>query len=208
MNIEARLSAAAQGARTATSVLRVDAPVRPMIAPLIATVFVLVLIVGGIWIALTPRATSLDAASVPPSPDLPVSAWSYEAWAGGGAELADFAGRPVVLNFWASWCLSCPREMRDALQPLSVELDGEVAFVGLNYQDTRGAAEDLVARTGAAYVLGVDPGGVFFDELGGIGLPFTVFLDESGEVVDLVHGEVDRALIESRLGELFGVFAT
>ncbi len=63
---------------------------------------------------------------------------------GSTATLADYEGRPVVVNFWASWCPSCIAEMSAALKPAQEQFGDRVAFLGLNLQDERGEALRLV----------------------------------------------------------------
>lgn len=97
--------------------------------------------------------------------------------------LADFAGTPLVINFWASWCPACVAEMPDFEQVHS-QLGEEVAFLGLAMQETdQAAAENLIAQTGVTYALGEDPDGSIFAQFGGIAMPTTVLIDGQGAVV-------------------------
>jgi cytochrome c biogenesis protein CcmG, thiol:disulfide interchange protein DsbE len=108
---------------------------------------------------------------------------SFEYFDGTEGTLADFSGRPLVVNFWASWCPACVAEMPD-FEEIHARLGDEVAFLGLNMQETSEAdARDLVERTGVSYPLGLDPDGAIFTRFGGIAMPTTVFLDERGVVI-------------------------
>lgn len=113
----------------------------------------------------------------------------YRTVGGAEANLADFAGTPVVVNFWASWCPACVAEMPD-FEQVHRELGDQVVFLGLNMQETdpEGAAE-LVNQTGVTYDLGVDPDGAIFNRFGGIAMPTTVFIGADGTVVR-THGGV------------------
>lgn len=109
---------------------------------------------------------------------------------GTAANLSDFAGTPVVVNFWASWCPACVAEMPD-FEQVHAALGDEVVFLGLNMQETDpAAAASLVAATGVSYQLGVDPDGSIFNRFGGIAMPTTVFIDEDGEVVTTHAGAI------------------
>ncbi|HSJ36532.1 MAG TPA: TlpA disulfide reductase family protein, partial [Acidimicrobiia bacterium] len=90
--------------------------------------------------------------------------------------LADFAGQPLVLNFWASWCPPCVAEMPD-LEEVHQRFHGEIAFLGMNMQDDLAAAERLVEETGVTYPLAQDPDGAVYRRFGGIAMPTTVLLD-------------------------------
>jgi cytochrome c biogenesis protein CcmG/thiol:disulfide interchange protein DsbE len=118
--------------------------------------------------------------------------------------LDDYEGTPVVVNFWASWCPSCVAEMPD-FERVHQQLRGRVAFVGVNQRDDRGAAEDLAAETGVSYRLAADPNGAVFDAFGGAGMPTTAFIDADGNVVDVVTGQLDGALLKSYIERSFGI---
>lgn len=108
---------------------------------------------------------------------------------GSTGSLADFRGRPLVVNFWASWCPPCAAEMPD-FERAHRELGDRVAFLGLDMQDfDREAALALAAQTGVSYPLAEDPQGEIFSRFGGIAMPTTVFIDSAGRTVR-VHGGV------------------
>lgn len=128
---------------------------------------------------------------------------TFEYFDGGTGTLADFAGRPVVLNFWASWCPACVAEMPD-FQAVHEELGDEVVFLGMDMQDvSRAAALSLVESTGVDYVLADDPTGEIFQAFGGFSMPTTVFINSSGEVVDTHNGTIFAADLTARINELF-----
>jgi cytochrome c biogenesis protein CcmG, thiol:disulfide interchange protein DsbE len=106
------------------------------------------------------------------------------------ANLSDFAGTAVVVNFWASWCPACVAEMPD-FEQVHAALGDKVVFLGLNMQETDpAAAASLVAATGVTYQLGVDPDGSIFNRFGGIAMPTTVFIGADGEVVKTHAGVI------------------
>ncbi|MGH7426883.1 MAG: TlpA family protein disulfide reductase [Candidatus Methylomirabilaceae bacterium] len=129
------------------------------------------------------------------------SGFAYTAWEGGSATTASFAGKPLVVNFWASWCTSCLAEI-----PRFVEVyerhRPEVQFLGLNLQDNPDSAERLAKELGITYVLGRDPQGEAFQAFGGIAMPTTVLIDANGGVVKRLDGEVTAEQLESALVRL------
>ncbi|KWT71088.1 DsbE family thiol:disulfide interchange protein [Hyphomicrobium sulfonivorans] len=95
------------------------------------------------------------------------------------AELAN--GKPVVVNFWASWCVPCAEE-----QPLLVKLQQRtgVALYGVNYKDDPVSARRFLGRFGNPFAaVGVDPNGRGAIEWGVYGMPETFVLNGKGEII-------------------------
>lgn len=130
---------------------------------------------------------SPDAVAADPAPTTPFLLFDDSP-----ATLADYQGRPLVLNFWASWCPSCVAEMSAAFKPAQEQLGEEVAFLGMNIQDERDRALRLVEETGVLFELAEDPLGQLYLDLGGIGMPFTVFIDPEGNIVEEHNGPLTK----------------
>lgn len=123
-------------------------------------------------------------------------------------KLAELRGHPVVVNQWASWCEPCRAEFpffRDAANAHAKD----VAFLGIDMQDDRGAAEDFLADLPVPYPSIDDPNAAAIGSLGGgIVSPTTVFIDEKGEIVevfqgsyvnrDQLEGDIERHLLDPR----------
>jgi cytochrome c biogenesis protein CcmG/thiol:disulfide interchange protein DsbE len=121
----------------------------------------------------------------------------------GPVSLSAYRGTPVVLNFWASWCSPCRRELR-AFEAVSEQTKGEVAFIGLDTRDdSRAAAARLLATTGARYPSGYDPAGQVASTYGLYGLPTTVFISSDGQLLARLTGEMSRAKLEATIARLF-----
>lgn len=120
--------------------------------------------------------------------------------------LAEYAGTPVVLNFWATWCPFCIAEMPD-FQKVSQDTLGDVAFLGVNIQDDPAAAAAMAEETGVTYRLTRDPQGAVYAAFGGIGMPTTVFVDADGMIRDVITGQMSENQLRSKLAEHFGVGA-
>ena len=119
----------------------------------------------------------------------------------GSASLADYSGRPLVLNFFASYCVPCAREM-PALQSVADELGDRVAVVGMNLVDEEDAARALVEQTGVTYDLGRDPDGALAQALGVVNLPTTVFASADHEVVEVHTGALTEDQLREKMTEL------
>ena len=105
----------------------------------------------------------------------------FELLDGGTATIGGFLDRPVVLNFFASWCTPCKAEM-PALEAIHHQRP-DIAFVGLAVNDTTTRAREIVADTGVTYATGVDPGSAIGNAYEILGMPTTLFIAADGEVV-------------------------
>jgi len=137
---------------------------------------------------------SEDGGSVAPEDSGAVFAVQLQSFEGEPFTLERYRGRPLVVNFFASWCGPCAREM-PAFARVHDELDGEVAFVGVNIQDNPQAARALVERSGVAYDLGRDDGSLF-QALGGLAMPTTAFIGADGVVASVHSGELSEQGLE------------
>ena len=115
-------------------------------------------------------------------------------------ELAAVPGKPTVVNFFANWCEPCKREL-PALQA-AAESHPEVAFLGVDHQDSRQDAIELLDRHGVTYPAGYDPRGDVAAKYFVRGLPATVFIDADGRVVDFHQGELNADELQERLDKL------
>lgn len=155
-------------------------------------------------VATACTTVTTNAGPVVPSGD-PAPEVALEFFDGTTAALADFEGRPVVLNFWASWCPACIAEMPD-FEAVHQRFTDDVVFLGVNLQDvSRETAQRFVDDTGVTYRIADDTTGEIYSLFGGFAMPTTVFIDADGNVV----GRQDGAIFEEQLAEmvtsLFGI---
>src|SRR5712691_3818626 len=94
--------------------------------------------------------------------------------AGGAINYDQFRDKPLVLNFFASWCPFCIREMPD-FEQVHKALGDKVGFLGIAQNDSAGAATKLMGQTGITYPAGIDASGVFYAATGSTGMPTTLF---------------------------------
>ena len=121
-------------------------------------------------------------------------------------KLVDLRGFPVVVNKWASWCGPCRAEFPYFAESASAHAD-DVAFLGLDSTDDRGAAETFLDEFPVPYPSIFDPDGSLARslEMGKI-FPGTAFIDEKGEIVqvrfggyasrDQLEADIERLLLE------------
>jgi thiol-disulfide isomerase/thioredoxin len=144
--------------------------------------------------------TSAAAAAAPQTPATPrripeeLPDLTLPDVAGAPHQLKDWQGRPLIVNFWATWCEPCRREI-PLLRSLRHERAGERLEVLGIALDTRDAVREYAARTGMDYpVLVGERGGLEAVDAFGMDtvLPFSVFVDHLGRVVTLKVGELHR----------------
>ena len=117
-----------------------------------------------------------------------VAPLSWTDAAGAPAALADFRGRPALLNLWATWCAPCLREM-PMLDSLAGALGGALSVVALNQDRDAAAARAFWAGRGFAHLeLFLDPGLSAFAALGVRGLPLTLLIDAEGREIARLEG--------------------
>ncbi|MCY4258528.1 MAG: TlpA disulfide reductase family protein [bacterium] len=122
---------------------------------------------------------------------------SFELLNGDTTTLASYLDRPMVLNFFASWCAPCRAEM-PAFEEQHQQ-NPQVAFVGLAINDTRTLASELVADTGVTYPTGMDANSAIANALGLIGMPTTFYLSTDGEVLHRHTGGLTATQIASQI---------
>ncbi len=119
----------------------------------------------------------------------------------GGSEpvtLASLRGRPVVLNFWATWCVPCFEE-HALLVSAARALGARAHFIGVIYQDGEDEVRAFLARQGSAYPSLVDPGSRTAIAFGIFGVPETFFIDAEGRIAAKHVGPLDASSLEAKL---------
>lgn len=101
---------------------------------------------------------------------------------GGEFILSQYKGRPVVVNFWASWCVPCREEAPILEKTWRAYRDRGVAFVGVDIQDSEADARAYLREFGITYPNGPDTKGRITVDYGVSGIPVTFFVDKRGVV--------------------------
>jgi cytochrome c biogenesis protein CcmG/thiol:disulfide interchange protein DsbE len=127
-----------------------------------------------------------------PAADPAAAAFSLPVLGHSGRQLslADYSGRPVIVNFFASWCGPCQQET-----PLLAKFDrtSQVALVGLDENDVMSNAISFTRAKGVTYPVGWDPHFIAANAYGVVALPQTFFLNAKHRIVDRIFGAVTLA---------------
>jgi cytochrome c biogenesis protein CcmG/thiol:disulfide interchange protein DsbE len=140
-------------------------------------------------------AVSLATSGKPARPNYPAAAgFTLPALgqAGKQVSLSQYQGKPVIVNFWASWCEPCQKET-PLLASWYKQQHGHVALLGLDENDSTANALKFAQAKGVSYPIGFDPQVTVALAYNVDGLPQTFFLNAQHRIVDHVLGAVTAA---------------
>ncbi len=103
-------------------------------------------------------------------------------------ELRDFKGKPIVINFWASWCAPCREEMPFLEKAWKEYKEKEVVFIGVDVLDDEKNAKGFLSSLGVSYTNLKDQTGEVANKYGVVGLPATIFINRDGEIIRKNYG--------------------
>lgn len=140
-----------------------------------------------------------DPAAIPsPLIGRPAPAFSAASMEGEVIDLEAYRGRPVIVNFWASWCFECIAEHAVLLR--AQQQYDELVILGVLYQDTVRDARSFLARYGdGGWPNLLDPDSRISIEYGVTGVPESFFIDRSGLVRYKQYGAVTEAVLAAQL---------
>ena len=121
---------------------------------------------------------------------------------GGSVTLSDARGKVAVVNFWASWCPSCKKEMPDLQAVWEAYQDIDIVFIGVTYQDEEATTRTALAEYGTTYPVGLDTGDRIADAYGITGIPETFVIDRDGRIAYIHIGEVTGEQLAAELDSL------
>ena len=120
----------------------------------------------------------------------------------GSLSLEDFEGKPLVINFWASWCLPCEEEA-PLFSSMARRYKGELSFLGVNIKDARSDAVEFERRFDVIYPSVRDEDRTIEDSYGLTGQPETFLIAADGTIHEHIPGAVtDGGFLQELLDEL------
>ena len=116
--------------------------------------------------------------------------------------LENLRGKPVVINFWASWCPPCRIEAALIERTWRAYKNRGLIFLGVNIQDREEDALNYIREFDITYPNGPDPTGEISIDYGVSGLPVTFFISSKGEVVRRWVGAIEKRVLISSIEEI------
>ncbi len=156
---------------------------------------VLLAILAGILLARLPSASPTAVGQ--PAPDFALADLD-----GNPVSLADLRGRPVIVNFWASWCAPCVEEFPLLRDAAARHADDGLAVVGIVWDDRSEAARSFMERHGGTWPAAMDPGGAVALAYGVYGPPETYFIGRDGNIVARQIGQFTAASLEDKVAAI------
>lgn len=116
--------------------------------------------------------------------------------------LSQFKGRPVWINFWASWCAPCRAEFPDMDAVYRRHQDQGLVLLAISFAEPPQDVQAYLARARPSFTIGVDPPGTVAGQYRVMGLPTHVFIDAEGIVRDIRVGPMNQELMQEKLATI------
>lgn len=154
--------------------------------------FVAILLLGSgwVWVNRVPVALSATARTPQPAVDYPAPDFTLTTLDGQSFALSAAQGKPIVLNFWATWCGPCQREL-PALQAAAERYGDQVLIVGVDQGEEPATVQTYVDKLGLTFAIPLDAEFAVSELYTVRGLPTTFFIDRQGVIRQMWLGEMN-----------------
>lgn len=163
---------------------------------------VAVILVAGVWFGVQ-KNTNRQESGVNESSGERISDISLKDYEGNDVRLADFSGKPLVVNSWAVWCPFCVKELAD-FASVQKEFGDRVVIIAIDRVEARDVAKEFTDGIGVTDDLTflLDPNDSFYQSIGGFSMPETLFVKADGIIHFHKRGPMTIEEIHQRTQEL------
>ncbi len=148
------------------------------------------------------QAPTETAGTLPPEttePDYSAPDFTMQDKDGNAVKLSDFEGKPIILNFWASWCGPCKMEMPD-IQEFYEKYGQDIHFVLVSLDDSMDTAQAFISESGYTFPVYFDATSMGAYTYGASSIPMTFFIDANGDLVAYYKGAMSAGILEQGIG--------
>jgi cytochrome c biogenesis protein CcmG, thiol:disulfide interchange protein DsbE len=139
------------------------------------------IILGVLIIQTGPDRTGTANRRLPPTVGSRAADFTLDQLGGDAVKLSDLKGKPVVMNFWATWCPPCKEEM-PLLEKYAQQHAGQVTFLGVDYAEKEDVVQQFITQAGVTFPILLDRAGIVSDLYYVRNYPITFFIDSDGVV--------------------------
>lgn len=166
-------------------------------------VFLFTLFLGGAWLWMSRVPVDAVESVRAPEPAIghPAPDFTLDRLDGESFTLSQAAGMPVVLNFWATWCGPCQREL-PALQDAAERYDGQVLIVGVDQGEEAATVQRYVDELGLTFPIPMDSDGAIGQRYNVRGMPTTYFIDGDGIIREVWSGEMNAVTLAEKIASI------
>lgn len=115
---------------------------------------------------------------------------------------SDLKNKAVILNFWATWCVPCIKEMPELNKAYTSFKNDDVEIIAINFSETRSEVDEFVKKYHLKFPVLLDKYGDVSQDYRVRNLPVTYFISPNGIIMDSVFGGITQKLIETKLKQL------
>jgi len=132
----------------------------------------------------------------------PAPNFTLQALDGSTVSLSDYRGRPVIVNFWASWCLPCQAEFPLFVAARQQHAADGLEILGIVHEDSAQAAQAFANQQGAHWPLLSDPNNVAWQAYKGALLPISYYIDRTGIIRSVSYGAPSSGSLDDLLATI------
>lgn len=169
--------------------------------PIQIIILALIVVLGGY--AISSAVFSKDRAGAPVAGDKP-PAIKLLGLDGNVHTLADYKGKAVVINFWATWCTYCVKEMPALEAQWQKWRDEGVVILGINTGEDEMTVRNFTEQTGVTFPILFDKDTEAVRDYGVVPMPTTFFVDKNGKIFSVHQGELNLETLDEQIKQLVG----